>query len=393
MARNRALLTVLCVALVLLAGCSGVGGDGTATPDGNGTVAPNGTTTPAETGDNETEETAGLEELPPGVSEDGVSDTAALIDAHDAAIADRGAVVVTNVTVDSSTGTVQSNATTTFGADGTIDVERSQSFGASTFEVYQYTNGTISAVRQVTPSVERRSVFTAGGYVERQAGANGLRPYISAGEFSVVETGSDTVTLAADGVATDAGNGSGVGGNFTAYEATMVVDGDGRILSFEADATIATQGGETDIAVDYEIVDTDVETAQRPAWVDEALAEETIPRLSYERTDGAIAITNEGDEAIPRASVVSVASTAGFGTNQQTPQYAVQIEESIEPGETVYVYRAQEESIQGSVSAGEPPRGETAPIEGEVQVVIQGQGGVVDATTLSGDDDPDDSEE
>jgi len=392
MARTRALLSVLCVALVLLAGCSGLGG-GTATPDGDGT-ATNGTTT---NGTTVVEDPNGSDpdddvpaNLPPGVSEDGLDDPSALLDAHDAVIGERGAVTVTNTTIEAPRASLTSNSTVTFGADGSIAVRTTSSVGQGSFETRQYTNGSVSVIRQVTSQAERQTAFTGSSQVERGAGLAGLQSILAAAEVSVAGADDGAVRLTVEGVADGANATTAGGGNYTQLDGHLVVRESGLIESLELTVTQDIDGQETTTDVDYEVTETGVDAAPRGDWVDEVLAEESLPQLTYERTDGAIAITNEGDDPIPRGSVVSVSETDSEG--RTTEQYSVQLRSTVEPGETVYVYRTDADSIQGEQSVGSPPAGDTAPIDGEVRVVIQGQGGIVDATILADGDDEDESE-
>lgn len=394
MTRNRALLAVLCVALVLLAGCSGLG-DGTATPEGDDTTTPNATTVvddPAanDTDTNDTDDTGAIAELPPGVSEDGIDDANALLEAHESLLDEQGAVTVTNTTVEAPRGALTSNSTVTFGADGSIDVRTTTSVGRGSFETLQYTNGSVSVIRQITPQAERQTAFTGSSQVEQQAGLTGVQPILAAGEFSVAETGEGSVTLTVDGLADDANEGTSTVGNFTELDGQLVVTDAGLIESLELTVTQEVDGDETTSVVDYEVTETGVDSAPRRGWVDEVLAEENIPQLTYERTDGAIAITNEGDEPIPRGSLISVFEADSDGGT--TDQYSVQLRNTLEPGETVYVYRTSPDSADGEQSVEERPDADTAPVDGEVRVVIQGQGGIVDATTLGDSDDDGDDE-
>lgn len=385
MARNRALLTVLCVALVLLAGCSGLGGDGTTTPVGDGTdgtVTSNGTETTATTADG-AGGTVALDDAPPGISEDGIENVSALLDAHAAAVEAEGADTVTNVSVSAPSSSLTSNATVRIGADGTITTRTTNDVGAVTAEAYQYTNGSMSAVRQVAPSGERTSAFTAGCYVRQQASVEAFAGYLASGDFAPTSVDDGLVTLTADGIDEDAGE-EGLTGNVTAYDATVVVDDEGRVRSFEATVSSVSQGAESTIEIDYEMTEVGVDTVERPSWAADAFADAEIARLSYERVDGAVAITNEGETAIPAGSSIAVASAEGLGPNAD--QYVVQTSEPIEPGETAYVYRTSADAAQGSVSVGERPDADTAPVEGDLQIVVQNENGIVDAETLSDDE-------
>jgi hypothetical protein len=211
-----------------------------------------------------------------------------------------------------------------------------------------------------------------------------LAGYLESGDFSVTSVDGDRVILTADGVDEDAAAETGLSGNVTSYDATAVVDSEGRLRSLEANVTSRTDSGESTIEIDYEMTEVGVETVERPAWVDDAIADTTIADLSYERVNGTIAITNEGNEPIPARSSIGVASADSLGSTGD--QYVVHTADPIDPGETVYVYRTDEDAAQGSVSIGDPPDAETAPIEGDVQIVVQNQVGIVDAETLSDDE-------
>ena len=280
----------------------------------------------------------------------------------------------------------------TFGADGSIAVRTTSSVGQGSFETRQYTNGSVSVIRQVTSQAERQTAFTGSSQVERGAGLAGLQSILSTAEVSVAGADDGAVRLTVEGVADGANATTAGGGNYTQLDGHLVVRESGLIESLELTVTQDVDGQETTTDIDYEVTETGVDAAPRGDWVDEVLAEESLPQLTYERTDGAIAITNEGDDPIPRGSMVSVYETDSEG--ETTEQYSVQLRSTVAPGETVYVYRTDADSIQGEQSVGSPPAGDTAPIDGEVQVVIQGQGGIVDATILAdADGDEDESED
>lgn len=381
MTRNRALLSVLVVAVVLLAGCGGLGGDGEVlTPTGTDGPTTNGTaTTPADESSLADRRVA-LESPPPGLNDSGIADVDALLDAHRAALDERGAVTVTNLTVDGPRSSLNSNATVRWGADGTISTRTVNDVGRGSAEVQQYTNGTVSAVRQQTAARTTTSVFDAGGYVQRQAGAAGLRPYLTVGEFVPTGVEDGRVTLEATSVA----DGDGLGDNVTDFDATLVVGERGRLLSFEASVTSATAQGESTTTIDYELTDRTLDAAERQSWVDDAVAGATLADLSYERVGGTVAITNEGDEALPTGTFVSVATAGGLGPSAQ--QYVVQVTDPIQPGETVYVYRQTADAQQGSFAIGDRPDVDAAPIDGPIQVLVSGGGQIVDAETLADDD-------
>lgn len=381
MTRNRALLSVLVVAVVLLAGCGGLGGDGEVlTPTGTDAPTTNGTATTPTDESSPADRRVALESPPPGLNDSGIADVDALLDAHRAALDERGAVTVTNLTIDGPRSSLSSNATVRWGADGTISARTVNDVGRGSVEVQQYTNSSVSAIRQRTAAGTTVSVFDAGGYVRGQSGAAGLGPYLAVGEFVPTAVDDGRVTLEAASVA----DRDGLGDNVTDFDATLVVDERGRLLSFEASVTSDTDAGVSTTTIDYEMTDRSLDAAERRSWVDDAVAEATLADLSYERVGGTVAITNEGDEAIPTGTFVSVATAGGLGPSAQ--QYVVQVTDPIQPGETVYVYRQSADAAQGSFAIGERPDGDTAPIDGPVQVLISGGGQIVDAETLAADD-------
>jgi len=379
---RSALLTVLCVAAVLLAGCGGLAGDGeviTPTPDGTDAPSTNGTTTPGDESTLEDRRVA-VENPPPGLNDSGVADVDALLDAHRAAVEENGAVTVTNLSVAGPQSSISSNATVRWGADGTIGTRTVNDVGRGSAEIQQYTNGTVSAVRQRTAAGETISVFDAGGYVERQAGAAGLRAYLAVGEYVPTAVEDGRVTLEA----TSVGDADGLGANVTDFEATLVVDERGRLLSFEATIASDAEAGTSTTTIDYEMTARSLAAAERPSWVDDAVAGATLADLSYERVGGTVAITNEGEEAIPTGTFVSVATAGGLGPSAQ--QYVVQLTAPVQPGETVYVYRQTADAAQGSFAVGDRPDADAAPIEGPVQVLVSNGGQIVDAETLDDDE-------
>jgi len=376
----RALLSVLCVALVLLAGCGGLGGGDVITPNGTDAPPTDGTATTPGDGATLEDRRVTVEAPPPGLNDSGIASVDALLDAHRAAVDEAGAVTVTNLSVEGPRSALTSNATVRWGADGTVSTRTANDAGRGSVEVQQYTNGTVSTVRQQTAAGETVSVFDAGGYVKRQAGVAGLRPYLVLGEFVPTAVDDGRVTLEAASVA----DGDGLGANVTDFEATLVVDERGRLVSFEATVTSATEAGDSTTTIDYEMTERSLDAAQRGSWVDEAVAGATLADLSYERIDGTVAITNEGEEALPTGTFVTVATAGGLGPSAQ--QYVVRLTDPVQPGETVYVYREGADAQQGSFAVGERPDADAAPIDGAVQVVVSGGGQIVDAETLSDDE-------
>ena|GEM_PF-3142220 len=235
---RRHLATLCVVGLLLVAGCGGAAGPGTA----NATVT-DGTTTEATAEPTVSVDSLSLAAFPPGVTAEGVSNQTQLLDAHRTALVRTpGTVrVSTNATIGPRSFETQTTTAATVGVDrvryearATGDLGNNQ----SRTETLIYANATNVTQRvtadgevQLANVRERTELFdrALGGFA---TAANPIGGMLSRGEFRVanVTRRGDTrvFTLRADSyvesqlVAAE---------NVTGYTATIQIAGDGGVLA------------------------------------------------------------------------------------------------------------------------------------------------------------------
>ena len=292
------------LALVLvLAGCSGLAGDPTATPD-------------ADPGADETSDrdgTAGGTTVP-GVAADGSVNESALLSAHFRAL--NGSASRQHY-LTRSNGTVDSNATT-YRNDSHLLYRTRGSLSSVTYQPVD---------REWTAEHRRwgdeRYVFThdqsgvssAGGSIEF-----GVTIYIGSGQFERAGTttyqGDRVVRLEAEEAKS-----TGLAGLYERYDVTLLVDDRGLIRR----ATGTVKAGD-DPPTSFDITaTTDVETVPRPVWVTNL----TRGDASLVANDTALAVRFTGGPTIPAGTTVE------FSARLRT--FTVQPDQPVEPGATFYV--------------------------------------------------------
>lgn len=263
MHRSRVALPVLLASLLVLAGCSGV----------SQLSSPN-------------EPTA--EELPPGVSQNGIENASALIDAHTTALDESGYAYrlnfqqAVNVTVDNqSSMQYETNLTQTTRAEpgGRPAFVTAEVYGA---QAGQNQSQTVAYWWNDTTTLAR---ISTGGQTQYMAvdqrpdegqlyapNEQFLRQVVFPSNFSITgvdRSGGETlITLTATET-----NASLQG--VTSYDATLVVDSEGRIHSATQYAVIESGQGTQTVDLHYELTETSVSTVDQPEWADEALANQT----------------------------------------------------------------------------------------------------------------------
>jgi hypothetical protein len=291
------------LALVLvLAGCSGLVGDPTATP------------TPAgDDGSSDGDDTVGGTTVP-GVAADGSVNESALLNAH-LGVLDGSASRQHYLT--RSNGTVDSNGTTY--RNDTHLLYRSR--GSFSSDTYQPTDREWKAEHRRWGDerylfrYDRSGVISAGGSIEF-----GVAIYVGSGQFERVGTttyeGERVVRLEAD-----AAKSTGLAAEYQQYEASLLVDERGLIR--RATGTV-TAGDEPPTS--FEITSTtDVETVPRPAWVSKLVRGEA----SLVANDTALAVRVTGGPTVPANTNID------FSSRLRT--FTVQSDQPIEPGETLYL--------------------------------------------------------
>jgi hypothetical protein len=260
---RKAALPVLLAVLLALAGCTSL----------NQLTSPN---EPTE------------EELPPGVSQSGVENTSALVAAHTAALNESGYAY--RVDLRGSAGTGAGNETSTAYETNLTQTARAEAGGRpasvsaetrvssamgnqSQGATYWWNDTTTLARLSTSEGTQYVSLDRIPGDGQLYApDEQYLRQVVGASNFSVTgvdRSGSETlVTLTAtEPNATLEG--------VTSYNATLVVDPSGRVHSATQHAVVESQQGTQTVDLDYELTETSVETVERPAWAEQALANET----------------------------------------------------------------------------------------------------------------------
>lgn len=257
---RRTLAAVALALLLTLSGCSVLGG-GQASPT---PTAEQGLTT---------------EQAPPGVSaaDETLSDSTALLDAHTAALVETGFryELRTNATVVDQQGEtrqvrrqqvtqvapgVTAYAYTTVNPGSRFDVWGNESVQATKFQFgdqVRYRSGDPAAAASLT-------------------GQNVFARYLSSGEWTVTnvterENGPTLLTLTSNTAPTDAGAVPRNATDVRDYEATVVVDEDGRIYQFEAEGAYTIDGDEGSFRIVYVLRSLEDPGVSRPDWLSKAL--------------------------------------------------------------------------------------------------------------------------
>ena len=260
---RRVALPVLLASLLVLAGCSGT----------SQLSSPN---EPTE------------EELPPGVSQDGVDNASTLVDAHSNALNEsgyayrvglQGSVAVSDGNETSTA--YETNLTQTSRAEPggrpafvTADVRSAQAGQNQSQSVAYWWNDTTTLGRFSAGEQTQYAAFDQRpGQGQLYAPDDQyLRQIVGASNFTVSgvdRSGGETlITL----TATEA-NASLQG--VTEYNATVVVDSEGRIHSASQHAIVESAQGTQTVDLRYELTATSVETVAQPEWADEALGNRT----------------------------------------------------------------------------------------------------------------------
>ena len=376
---TRTIFTLLLAATLVLAG--GVSAGGLAqetTTDGDATETPIDEST----------------NLPPGVTEDGVSNATALLEAHQDALAATGYEFESRsnysmggvATVSEQSGTV-AKAFFPYVSHADATVERGNQ--TVEYDLDQWGNESLTLVRIQTenrtqyqklfyeeggersPSLGSGGPFVNRSDVEASVSGTGLiASALAMSNFTVesVETvdGHTLTTLRAEEVNESGGFGTA---NVSQFDGTLVVDERGLVR--EVNVSMAFEsgfGGENRLAYHFEIVRTGPVVVQRPAWTDEAL-ESSSARISIDSEETYFTVTNRGGDRLPNGTEIQVS----HGDVNTT----LTLEQSLRPGETAYVYFPAEGG-EPVLTRGQPEEGVGAEVRGDYEfTVVDPTGNVV----------------
>jgi len=370
MRSSKLVLALVLAAAVVLAGCGGNGG-GTST-----TFAPNGSaTTAADAGTTaDPGERLADRELPAGLAASGVENATALVESHEAALAESGAKSTFSVELRSSAGNQTSVVTQTRGADGTALLDQRVETRLGTQRVDLYANATTTFQRTNSSRGVGYSVLDRGAYLERTENTRQLPVYLQGSNFSVAgveeRDGGTFVTLRSETVSNRSALGLPDSTTVENFTGTVVVDLDGRIHSVALEYELVSGGTTVDQTVRYDLETVGVESVDRPDWTETATEQAIAADLTIAADDGAVRITNEGGDPIPAESQVAVAASDG------SDAFAATFESELAPGETATVYRNETSSPRGTVVVGDAPDGVGTGIDGSVQVTVRSGDGL-----------------
>lgn len=279
----RPTLLVALVAAVVLAGCGGSTGPGTesptaetgsATPSSTASATPSPTASPTTTGNHTS--------LPPGVTQSGVANATALVEAHTAALERTGFIVTSRgkasvvrqgALVEAKTrerAVVEANRTAyrAFRRDEASFYSREESVW------YDADAGSQAQFRKVkNPGGTERGTRDPHP-IGALTGKAVLKNHFLGGNFTLSGTetvnGTTRVTLTADSVENETALLTALpdkAEKVTSYKGRAVVDEQGRVHSFSATVEYVIRGKQRTYEVEYRIQQLGNVTVQRPPWV------------------------------------------------------------------------------------------------------------------------------
>lgn len=363
MVSAKPLLVVAVVAMVALAGCSG-GQTTTTAPTADESTTDPGTTTGDGDGTDGGDSLDGVE-TPSWMTGDSVNGTK-LLSAHFGSLSDTGYRVETYQN-----------------SSGILSLERTgvQRVGANGNTVYEYdtvssngnstTRAFVNDTWVLTESTnETRSVYSdyrVGDGVSSLNYTQQLVQYVRLGDYTVNRTyevdGETRIEYVASGPSDAQGTDA-----ITSFDGRIVVNPDGRIYELGVAATQEAQYGNATTEYQFTLAEVGTGAVETPAWVSTAREQATTVDFTYEFNGSVMKITHEGGDAVAAGTQVVVTPQAGQGV-----AFAV-LEESFEPGETMYVSSTGGRELNVSSS---PPAAPDSSLGGAVNVAFYGSNGEI----------------
>lgn len=225
------------------------------------------------------------EDLPDGITKDGVQDAGAAANDHRESLSDSSYTLEFRAVREVEGGSgdpLEVEQTVRADGDGTI-LTRIERRGSSPYTMSIWTNESL-AVRQVERNGETSyQRVDARGIREGATGSTTIAEVLSAGEFEptdvTTEDGRQLVVLTATEPSGDAADTLGVE-SVSSLSGTVKVDREGRVHSLDVEFKFTdTRGNRITQTLSQDLVDVGSTSVDRPAWVPEAIRQTGDGRL------------------------------------------------------------------------------------------------------------------
>lgn len=378
--RSNWLAVLVCVALLSV---TGVGAATSSLPHSGGVAAaPDG-------------------ELPPGVTEDGVENATALVEAHRTALVDAGFVSETrsSITVSPMGLQVESVEVGVVGAglstyrtrstgfatkaNCTVEIDAEQWGNASVLLTrYEFGNETQYAKQYLNQSPEApgASELASSPQELREAGLTQsllLASVLQSGDFAIAETrtvdGRTLTTLRAEKLNESIASQPGAS-NVSHYDASITVDETGIVRSLTITGAVDEGDQRARFSYAFEVLALGPDEPLQPTWAPSALDTVTAD-ISIEPAEDRFVVANERGDPLPPGTTIQI--------THANASHDLVLDEGLEPGEAVYVYYPADE--RPPVVASEPPANDSArELSGEYEFVVRTPDGQVLVTATYG---------
>jgi len=215
------------------------------------------------------------DDLPDGVTKDGVQDPQAAAEDHEASLSGVSYTLDLRGETELEDGqTFTLDQTVRSDGEGTILISAERS-GSGAFTIDIWTNGTVGYRKVVRGGDPVYETTTPGQIQDRSTATSTVQQLLEAGEFRPIdvrnEDGEQLVVLSATSPTRNAADALGVE-SVSAFSGNVTVDSDGQVHSIDVEFTATdARSGEFTQRLTGEVTDLGSTTVERPDWVSEAV--------------------------------------------------------------------------------------------------------------------------
>jgi len=215
------------------------------------------------------------DDLPDGVTKDGVQDPQAAAEDHEASLSGVSYTLELQGETELEDGqTFTLDQTVRSDGEGTILISAERS-GSGAFTIDIWTNGTVGYRKVVRGGDPVYETTTPGQIQDRSTATSTVQQLLEAGEFRPIdvrnEDGEQLVVLSATSPTRNAADALGVE-SVSAFSGNVTVDSDGQVHSIDVEFTATdARSGEFTQRLTGEVTDLGSTTVERPDWVSEAV--------------------------------------------------------------------------------------------------------------------------